>query len=287
MRVDSLPVRVVELRAERPPRRKLELVCHVINPASFDICILDAWVKIEALNGLKLAEGKLFQSMYKRADPAIIPSGEDGLGAFHIDLPAQVIQHIEERRAGGDVSLSLSSTVLIAKVLVVNDSTTLGVPFETEFGNRGLGRFEYLIPQSEWIKVLKSLAWSELEILELPSSRLRAVPPLARALGRFEDAQECYRRGDWEASMLNCRKAFEAVVQDVSGEGDMGKAHQVFVSMIGEGDKADRFNDLVKSLGAFLHLGRHETPPYISIKRADSELALLLTGALLTYLGQQ
>ena len=287
MRVSSLPISIVDLYAERPPRRKLELTCRVTNPASFEICILDAWIKVEALDGLKLAEGKLFQSMHKRAGPAIIPPRENGLGAFHIDLPAQVLQHIEERRAGGDVKLLLSSRVLISEVLVVNDSKTLGAPFETEFGNAGSGRFEYLIPQSEWIKVLKRLAWSELEILELPSSRLRSVPPLARALGRFEDAQECYRRGDWEESMLNCRKAFEAIVQDASGESDMRKAHQVFVSIIGEGDKAEHFNNLAKSLGEFLHLGRHENLPYISIKRADSELALLLTAALLTYLGQQ
>jgi hypothetical protein len=286
MRVASLPISVLDLHAERPPRRQLVLTCSVTNSASFDICILDAWVKVEALDGLKLAEGKLFQSMHNRVDPAIISPEKSGLGAFHIDLPAQVLQHIEERRAGGDVKLLFSSRVLISDVSVVNNAKILGVPSETAFGDVGSGRFEYLIPQSEWIKVLKSLAWSELEVLEVPTSGLRSVPPLARALERFKDAQECYRRGDWEESMLNCRKAFEAIVQDAIGESDMSKAHQVFVSIIGEGEKANRFDRLARSLGEFLHLGRHENLPHISIKRADSELALLLTGALLTYLGQ-
>ncbi len=287
MNVPNLPISVLNLHAERPPRRQLEVSCRITNPASFDICILDAWAKVETLNGLKLAEGKIFQSMHKRIDPAIIPSGKDGLGAIHIDLPTQVLHHIEERRAGGDVKLLLSSRVLVSEVLVVNDIKALGVPFETQFGNDGSGRFEYLIPQSEWIKLLKGLAWSELEILEIPSSRFRSIPPLDRALKRFEDAQECYRNGNWEEVMLNCRKAFEAIVQDASGESGMGKAHQVFVSIIGEGDKADRFDKLAKSLGDFLHLGRHENLPPLSIKRADSELALHLTGAMLGYLGQQ
>jgi hypothetical protein len=286
MSVPSLPMSVLNLDAERPPKRQLEVSCRITNPASFDICILDVWAKVETLSGLKLAEGKIFQSMYNRIDPAVIPPGKDGLGAIHIDLPMQVLHHIEERRAGGDVKLRLSSRVLVSEVLVVNDIKTLGVPFETQFGNDGTGRFDFLIPQSEWIKLLKGLAWSELEILEVPSSGLRSIPPLVRGLKRFENAQECYRNGDWEEAMLNCRKAFEAIVQDASGESNMSKAHQVFVSIIGEGDKADRFDKLAKSLGEFLHLGRHENLPHISIKRADSELALRLTGAMLAYLGQ-
>lgn len=286
MKIPSLLINVQGLYADQPPRRQLVLTCEITNSAPFDICILDAWVKVEALNGLKLTEGKLFQSMHNRVDPAIIPQREAGLGSFHIDLPPQVLQRIEEQRAGGDVKLFISSKVLVSEVFPVNNIKALGVPFETEFKNAGSGRFEYVIPQSEWIKLLKNLAWSELEVLELPTSGLRSVPHLFRALERFKDAQECYRRGGWEESMLNCRKAFEAIVQDATGENDMGKTHQVFMSIIGEDEKAKRFDRLAKSLGEFLHLGRHENLPHISIKRADSELALLLTGALLTYLGQ-
>lgn len=287
MKMPDLPITVIEYHAEPPPKRKLELTCNVTNPAAFDICILDAWVRVEALDGLILAEGRLFQSMHNRVDPAIITSGKQGLGAFHIDLPTMVIHHIEQLRAGGDVKLRFSSRVLVCEVLTLNAVTILKPPYETQFGDKGLGYFEYLLPQSEWLKLLKSLSWSELEILELPSSRLRVIPSLGRALKRFEDAQQNYRNGDWEETMMNCRKAFEAIIQDVSGELDMSKAHQVFVSIIGPGEKADRFDKLAKSLGDFLHLGRHETHPHISIRRADAEIALLLTGSLLAYLGQQ
>jgi hypothetical protein len=275
--------------------RKLILNCWVTNSTSYDICILDVWVDVMAINSLRLAVGKLFYCMHNRIDPAIIKAGTKGLGAFHIELPACVLEHIEERRAGGDVKLQFLSRVLISEVRKVKDSKMsehddlqiLGVPFETTFTGDSTDRFEYIIPQSEWIKILKSLTWSEIEILELPSGKLRSVPKLARALKRFEDAQECHRRGDWEETMLNCRKAFEAIVQDVTGTDDMSRANQAFVSLIGEGEKADRLTKVTKSLGEFLHLGRHENLPNISIKRADSQLVLQLTGVLLTYLGQQ
>jgi hypothetical protein len=287
IKIPALPITVVNLHAHQPPRRLLEISCNISNPTSFDVCILDAWVKVEALGGLKIAEGKIFQTMHNRVDPAIIPRGKTGLGAFNITLPAAVLKCMEERRAGGDVKLWVSSRVLVSRVITVNDVKTLGVPFETQFTNGRSDRFEYLIPQSEWIKILKNLLWLELEVLEVPLSRICSIPSLARAVSRFEDAQECYRRGDWEESMLNCRKAFEAIVQDATGQSNMKNANQAFISIMGEGVKTNRLNELAKSLGDFLHLGRHENLPDITIKRADSELGLLLTGAILTYLGQQ
>lgn len=287
MKVPRLHISIVELRAERPPKRQLEISCNITNPASFDICIVDSWVKVEALNGLKLAEGRLFHSVHNRVDPAIIAARSDGLGAFIIELPAVILHHIEERRAGDDIKLVFSSRVLVSEIHTVTGVKVLGVPFETSFGNRHGDNFEYLVPQSEWIKALKGLGWSELEILELPASRLRCSPNTARALGRFQDAQECYRHGDWEETMLNCRKSFEAIVQDTTGSGEMRKAHQALESIVGEGKKADRLNEMIKALGGFLHLGRHEQLPSTPIKRTDAQLALHLTGGILTYLGQQ
>jgi hypothetical protein len=284
VQMPNLPVVIQRLYAEPPPRRKLKFECRITNPASFDICILDAWVRLEALNGLLVAEGKIFQSMHNRVDPAIIPAGKHGIGAFHVDLPTHVIHQIEQRRTGGDVKLVFSSRVLVSEIYASNDMAMLKPPHETQFSDGGPDFLEYTIPQSEWVKLLKSLGWSELEILEIPSSKLRVIPHLARALQRFEDAQQNYRNGDWEEALMNCRKAFEAIVQDFNGELDMSKAREAFVSILGEGEKANRFDNLAKSLGDFLQLGRHETG--ISIKRADAELALLLTGALLTYLGQ-
>jgi len=281
----NLPLVVLNIHAEGPPKRKLELACHVTNPTSHDICILDAWVEVEVLQGLKIADGKIFQSMHRRIDPAAIPAGENGLGALHIELPDQVLQHIEERRAGGDVTIRISSRVLVAEVSVTDAGRALGEPYETSFGDEHTNWIEYTIPQSEWIKILKGLRWSELEILELPSGRLRSIPTLTRALDRFQDAQRCYRRGDWAECMLNCRKAFEATVKDTIGEDDMGKALKAFQELIGEGERADHINSIVKDLTGLLHLARHETYPAMLIKRADAQLALHISGALLVYLG--
>jgi hypothetical protein len=285
MAFSSLPVDIIEVRAEGLPRRQLVFSCHVSNPGELDICILDAWVTVQGVQGLKIAEGRLFHAMHDRVHPAVIKAGDKGLGALVIDLPPIVLRSVEARRAGGDVELLFSSRVLVSNVSMVNEIRTLGTPFETTFAHEHIHYVRYLIPQSEWIKLLKGLSWSELEILELPGSTLRTDPILARALKRFEDAQEGYRRGAWEETLMNCRKFFEAMVQDATGSTDMKKTPQALKVMLGEGEKADRLNNAIREFNQFLHLGRHEQPSHITITRTDAQLALHVTGAFLAYLG--
>lgn len=284
--ITHLPIRILGHYAEAPPKRKLELRCSVTNPGAVPICIMDTWVRVEAMNGMVLADGKIFQSMNNRADMAMILPGKEGMGAFHIDLSSEAMHKIEQVRRGSDFKLTISSRVLVSEVHRDNKISTLKPPYETDFEIGSTARFEHIIPQSEWIKVLRSLAWSELELFELPAGRFRSSPTLSRALERFEEAQQNFRNGLWEETMLNCRKAFEAVVIEHSGKPGMDKATEAFASILGNGEKAERFNDIAKSLGQFLHLGRHETKPDVLIKPADAELAIFLTGGLLRYLGQ-
>ncbi len=271
--IPHLPVRILDYYAEAPPKRKLELRCSVTNPGTVPICIMDAWVTVGTMNGMVLADGKIFQSLNNRADLAMILPGKEGMGAFHIDLSSEAMHKIEQARGGSDFKLTVYSRVLVSEVDLANKVPTLMPPYETDFEIGSTARFEYIIPQSEWIKVLRSLAWSELELFELPAGRFRSSPTLSRAFERFEEAQQNFRNGLWEETMLNCRKAFEAVVFEHSGKPSMGKANQAFISILGNGEKTERFNDIAKSLGDFLHLGRHETKPTVSIKPADAELA--------------
>lgn len=285
MDVKKLPISVLRIRTDPLPVRQLELSCEIANPMSFDIYILDAWLRIESPNGLKFAEGRLFHSIHSRAEPSILTAGQKISGAITFQLPSIVLQHIEERRAGGDVILRGSSQVWISQVYEQNGIKLLGAPFETFFDSWNNSYFEYTIPQSEWIKILKGLAWSELELLELPVTKMRSNPILTRALQRFEDAQDCYRRGDWDESMVNCRKVFEAFIKDATGVDDLSIALQAFQALISEPKKANHINNIVKELTPFLHIARHEQQPPIPIKPADAQLALHLTGTILAYLG--
>ncbi len=283
--IPALPVDIIQTRIKGPPQRGLELICRVKNPTSSDLAILVAWITVETLNGLSLGEGWLFHSMHNRVDPAIIRAGDRADGAILIGLPATVLHQIEDRRQGNDIELRISSRVTASIVEQVNDRRILGLPFETSFGQPTNGYLEYRIPQSDWVQNLKTLGWSELEILELPSARLRADPRLGRALGRLEDALECHRRGEWEEAMANCRKAFEAVMLDVSGKDDMRQAsEETLRALVGDTPKVVRLNKVISELSKYLHLARHEASEPILVTRADAQLSIHLTAALLDYL---
>lgn len=286
--IPMLPVDIIQTRFKGQPRRLLELTCRVKNPSGADLCIVSAWITAEALNGVSLGEGWLFHSMHNRVDPAVIPAGETCLGAILIDLPSTVLQHIEDRRQGNDIDLRISARVVLCRVERVDECKILGVPFETGFGNPSTGYLEHRIPQSDWVKALKTNGWSELEIFELPSTQLRANPQLGRALARFVDALDCYRRGEWEESMGNCRKAFEAAILDVSGKGEMKQGSEAaFQILVRDPTKVHRLNSLISESSKFLHLGRHESAQPVLINRADAQLSIHLTAALLSYLAGQ
>ncbi len=286
MAVPRLRMTVYEVRAEKPPRRQLELFCHVANPGPSAICILDAWLKVTAFQDLRIAEGRLFYPEDNRIDPASIRAGANGHGVIVIDLPTLMLERIERRRGGtNDLVLGMSSRVRVSEVSSQTREQLLGVPFETCFTDGRGDFFEYKIAQSDWVGLLRNLEWSELEVVEIPTGKLKAIPALARAFGCFADAQDCYRRGLWDEAMMNCRKAFEAMVKDAVGEDSMKEALRAYEAIMGGGEKAERFNDLTRALGNFLALARHEKLPPIRIRPSDATLAVRMTGAIFSYLG--
>ncbi len=283
----SLTLTIFEHRPQGLPARQLELCCRVSHSASIPLCILDAWLTVDATSGLRLAEGRLFYTMHNLVEPAVIPAGKQGLASIVIPLPSVTLQQIEQRRAGKDLVLRISSRVRICPLCTQGETQVLGAPFETHFVHGYNPYIEHTISQSDWIKTLRGLAWSELELLEIPLATITASPYLARAYKRFEEAQEFYRRGDWEEAMSNCRKVFEAVIKDTTGKDDLSESEAAFKTLITEPAKAKSINDVIKSFAPFLHLARHEQSPSISIKPEDAMLALQVTGSMLTYLANK
>jgi hypothetical protein len=49
---------------------------------------------------------------------------------------------------------------------------------------------------------------------------------------------------------------------------------------------ADRINILIKEFAPFLHFGRHEQLPIVSIGPNEAQVALQITGALISYISK-
>jgi hypothetical protein len=283
MAVTPLMIKITQVKVGKPPRRFLELDCQVMNQGTSSVCILDAWLRVQGNQDL-VAEGRLFCPHHNRVDPAIIPAHATGNGVILIELPTPVLQRIEKNRNGLDVVLSFSSRVRVAEVTGDASRPLLQAPIETYFTETQGEYFAYRIPQSDWVKLLRELEWSELELLEFPTAKLRAVPALARALTSYEQAQGCFRAGQWPECVINCRKAIECMVKDALAENDMKEGLKAVETLIGTGPKAVQLNEVLKAFNRFVQLARHPQHPHVEIGRNDALFSLRTTGNVLSYI---
>ena len=280
MGIMRIPTTVNAVQGTALPRRTLSLELSFRNPSTLPICILDAAWRVEAVGGYTIAAGRLLRD----AGPTI-EGMQEGYGRLLVHMTTEALSLVEEKRAGADVLLRAFSSVLVAQITPSGDTTILSQPMYAQFDNRGQGVVEHLVHQSEWIKLLSAMAWSELELIELPSRNLRSLPIPSRAIDRFESARDCYRRGLWAEAMANCRRAIEALVKDTSGEDDMGRSLEAISKLVGPGPRASAVNDLLAAFTPMLHLARHEAQPPIDIRPSDARFALHITGAALIYIG--
>jgi len=220
-------------------------------------------------------------------EPALVWGGDKrARGEIIIPLSGPVIAMIEASRNGGDLIFEIDSRVLLSKAVEGPPGlrSVLMAPTEGRFTIGIDSRIKHTIPQSEWIKLLRRLEWSEAELVELPVDLLRSEPRLARARERLRDAETSLARGDWEGVFQNCRKAWEAAARGLTGQKEHQSALPKLRSYFGEGLEAERLNAVALEFGEFLHLGRHEQAGDVKIDRAHAILALRITTALLGFL---
>ncbi len=280
--ITPIPVlAITSVHASGLPNRQLQLGLRFRNPLEIAITILDAWFSVSSIGGMEIAQGRLLRTHGSQVD-----SREESYAELVVPIYPSTLQHIETRRAGGDVDLRISSQVLICQIQENNGALIMSDPSQTYFDQRSRGHFEYKIPQSDWIKLLASMQWSELELIEMPSRNMRALPIPARAIKRFEEAQHHYRQGHWSETMASCRIAFEALVKEVTGKDNLAQALLALNQLLGENPKTDCLDKLISGFSPFLHLARHEQQPPVPIGPAEATLALRVTGSILAYIGE-
>ena len=283
-----------QVMVEGHPLRRLKLMCDVSVPGSLDVCVLDSWVTVTCPDwGIHIAEGKLFHVLNNRNDAAVLTPNTDSFSEIVIPLPPNILRDIEEHRSGTDnVELTVISRVLACYSHSTKElrKPGLSAPFETSLEDNAehqMGYFKYTIPQSEWVKHLRLMQWSDIELLELPSGAFSPSPEFNRAVRLLDEAQSSFLNGDWKATMMHCRRAVEAAAYDLSGEPEKKKAPlKELARIIPEEKKSACIDELLKYTGQFCHLGRHESGKEIAIGRDDALLALQVTASLLRYLSK-
>jgi hypothetical protein len=198
------------------------------------------------------------------------------------------LQEIEKSRKGRDIRL-------IAMVHFVG-------AIEESAGTSRYGRFwsgrvdseesssmycSVRVPRSDWINWLKELGYGDYYLIEVP---LRGVPErgeLKKALAHLTDAWEHFNLGKDAEALGSCHKGFERVAHDHDAKPDQNGWEKILRNQDVDPVKREKMKHLLHRLCDYLHLGRHEAKdPKVQLDRVDSEYALILSQATLSYLAR-
>jgi hypothetical protein len=276
---NGLLLQLTGIRAHAPPLRALEFDIQLVSKFTDPVVVIGSGCRVSLAHS-EVAHGDLLRLYTAPARGAAFGGDRELVGTIIAPLSRETLDWIESRR-NGDLEYSLDVTVLVAPV-VGTDPETLGRPWHQPVMDRFSNPIRAQIPQSEWLKYLRTLGWDETVLFELPVTVPRQSFPQAQA--RLEEAMGHFRRGDWEESMSSCRKVMEALAAartDPTEKPNPKNLREYFEV----GEKGDALNSVLYQFGQLLHLARHEHGTAITIKvtRDDALLSLMIAGAFLRY----
>jgi len=147
-------------------------------------------------------------------------------------------------------------------------------------------RFDIEIPQSHWLKVLKSFGYGFTKILELPNTSRIIGRDFAKSINEINLAQEYFNTGDYDKAVAHCRSAIEPIKNKLPElkkriESDTEYA---WVKEIGNAtyDWIEKLYQKTRDLTS----KAHHLPSVGHFSRHDAEPIMLVTIALLAYAGR-
>ena len=205
-----------------------------------------------------------------------------------VPMSAEAIRFIEEKRSAGDVNLL--GTFAFAHFNLPDGNTRVDLPAEAFAGTGSqTNTCGISVPHSEWLKVLHSMGWDEVELFELSKLPLEQDENLAEALSRIRDARDDLRRGDYRGVLANCRAAFESAAKHQQPDNVASGFELLFGRAFkNEPLKAKLMNEIAGSLSKYMHtVGRHEQAPPIHPTRSEAEYLFTTTLSLFSMLSRR
>ncbi len=199
-----------------------------------------------------------------------------------VELPPRVLRAIDERRdPSRPVELRLMGHALVSLPGRAGEEPLLTQISPGEWDGDPL-----LLSRDEWIALLGRLEYDNISVFELRGRVFSGTGPLAEAQRHLTRAEQQHRRGNPEETLAACRAALEALaVREGHNVGAGFDALWAAIFREVEEPKRPIFNDLVRALSAYLHLGRHVRPTPVALTQEDGLLALRMTLSLLEMIG--
>jgi HEPN domain-containing protein len=197
-----------------------------------------------------------------------------------MDLDQHVTRRIEELRAGRDVRLRI--TLYVTWLSITEPGWTLSEPLIEAQGVQDRDRTAIIrIPQTDWLKILEGLSYGKIAVFEIETPPPPHDDALAEAIDNLSQARRLFDEGNYEESMVRCRKAIEAAVDKIEP-----KSGRKLADILGSGSRAEFVRGLRSKMNEFLASAAHPTnePRVPEPKnREDARLAMLMAYATVAY----
>jgi hypothetical protein len=223
-------------------------------------------------HGTGLYVGRLLLVGGPRTVPAV-PHGHETMLELACELSPGAVERLEGLRAGRALRLSLH---------VWFSAWRDGQPSDA-FQARP---FDVAVPHEPWLAVLDAWGHAFSTLLEFRFAPLDAVPFRA-AVAQLRDADRDVARSEYAAAVGRCRLAYESVLREQpawaanNGKGLWTALGPALAPRLAE--HYERLAGVLKQLTAVPH---HGFGIDVAFTRADAQLALTVTAALLAVLGE-
>lgn len=214
---------------------------------------------------------------------------------IEIPLDMHIIEYIEDVRQK-NVHFRIHFEPLIAK--------HTSIPYdekEKETLIQGLltGDFDFNleIPHSHWIdSILTGLGYGKFKLIEIPIPEKLVPDIFQKALMELQESQNYFVKGDYDEVIAHCRNAIQLIPEtckvDLSGiekptfnDKIKGFLTQHLPAPFLTNSKRDGFVTITKALWTLTAIPHHPSPPRY-FNRTDAEMVMLVTTALVAYIGK-
>lgn len=277
---------------------------------AFEVGLMATWSDVEGQAaeylGTELIQaelsplGKTWRPAYQPAPPCLVAANGGGKAEARIRLPwdREFIREVEDARAGkrGDLELKLN---IKAHYRLVHQVPEMIGEYRGYMATNPLGdQPQYLripVSREHWLRLLQSMGLGTFEVFEVDVRHAPSYPPFKDAVRLLKEAEAAFRGGDWDTTVVRCRKASETAfamsggpesdATDMKGGLEVLRA-RLFPTAAKDprGEVLDKF---FRAIADLRHLGAHAKEPRVFVHREDAELALTTTIALFRYIGQR
>lgn len=212
-------------------------------------------------------------------------------GNLVTEISNEAIGYIENIRKDGDIQFAIELIYRWQNIIrlekVINENIGNGhVLVGPVYWHKTEPKLN--VPRSEWIKILKQLKYSEIELFEVNKLSFSEDEKLKQAFGYVREAETQLRSGNYDGVLADCRSAIESLAKYAS-EGQVKQGFELIMEKVFPEiqKKQDPFKSLLKNISDFSQLGRHAEYPHLTISRDEAEFILISTLNVFSFLSRR